>query len=88
MKSNAPASLKTNDPSQQILSLQSFLNDQVRIIGTADEPWFVASDVAKILDITNSRNMTSGLDDDQRRFTTVDTLGGEQSVVITTESAL
>jgi hypothetical protein len=64
MKSNAPVSLTTNAPSQQILSLQSFLNDQVRILGTVNEPWFVATDVAKVLGITNSSDMTLALDDD------------------------
>jgi prophage antirepressor-like protein len=42
---------------QQLLSLQNFLNGQVRIAGTVEEPWFVAKDVAKILGISNSSDM-------------------------------
>jgi prophage antirepressor-like protein len=87
MKSNAQ---------QQILLLQSFLNDgrspssadQVRILGTADEPWFVATDVAKVLGISNSRDMTLALDDDDLRCGLTDTLGGKQTVVIISESGL
>jgi prophage antirepressor-like protein len=44
--------------SQPILSIQNFLNDEVRILGTVEEPWFLAKDVAKVLRINNARYMT------------------------------
>ena len=87
MTSNAPTPL-TSNAQQQILSLQSFLNDgrspssadQVRILGTADEPWFVATDVAKVLGIINSRNITSKLDADEIDIYSVKTRRGSQKV--------
>ena len=88
MKSNAPVSLTTNAPSQQILSLQSFLNDQVRILGTVNEPWFVATDVAKVLGITNSSDMTLALDDDDLGVGLTETSVGKRTVVIISESGL
>jgi len=87
MTSNAPTPL-TSNAQQQILSLQSFLNDgrssssadQVRILGTADEPWFVATDVAKVLGIRNSRDMISKLDADEIDIYSVKTRRGSQKV--------
>jgi prophage antirepressor-like protein len=71
---------------QQLLSLQSFLNDgrspssaeEVRIVGAVDEPWFVCTDVAKVLGISNSRDMTLALDDDDLGVALTDTLRGKQ----------
>jgi prophage antirepressor-like protein len=72
----------------QLSSLQSFLNDQVRIVGRVDEPWFVATDVAKVLGISNSRDMTSELDDDELGVALTDTSVGKRSIVIISESGL
>jgi len=87
MTSNDPASL-TQQQQQQLLSFQSFLNDEVRILGTVDEPWFVATDVAKVLGISNSRDMTSELGDDELDVALTDMRVGKRSAVIISESGL
>jgi len=43
---------------QQVLSLLNFLSDEVRILDTPEERWFLAKNVAEILGIANSRDMT------------------------------
>lgn len=52
------------------------------------EPWFVASDVASILELGNIRSSLALLDDDERGVHTVDTLGGPQSMTVISESGL
>lgn len=49
--------------------LQIFENDEfgeIRTVSVDGEPWFVASDVCKALDISNPRDAVSRLDDDER----------------------
>ena len=41
------------------------------------EPWFVAADVCKALDIENNRKATNRLDDDEKGVTLSDSLGGK-----------
>ncbi|MBR2308191.1 MAG: hypothetical protein IKA48_13510 [Fibrobacter sp.] len=52
-----------------MIDIQLFQNDQfgqVRVIERDGEPWFVASDICKCLDISNSRDAVSRLDDDEK----------------------
>lgn len=60
----------------------------VRIVTIDGEPWFIALDVCRILDIANSRDAVSRLDSDEKGVATVYTLGGEQSVQIINEPGL
>jgi prophage antirepressor-like protein len=60
----------------------------VRVIDQGGEPWFVLSDACKVLDITNSRNATARLDDDEKGVHIMDTLGGPQEMTIISESGL
>ena len=39
---------------------------QVRVLTIADEPWFVAVDVCRALDIKNGRDALSRLDEDEK----------------------
>jgi prophage antirepressor-like protein len=57
----------------------------IRSVLRDGEPWFVATDVCKALDLENSRQSVSRLDDDEKGVTTVDTLGGRQEVAIVSE---
>lgn len=52
------------------------------------EPWFVASDVAKILDITNPRSSLALLDEDEKGVHTMDTPGGAQEMGVVSEAGL
>lgn len=71
--------------------VQVFKNEQfgsVRTIEINDEPWFVASDIAKILEYRDAFNMVRILDDDEKDAHLVSTLGGNQKVSIISESGL
>lgn len=60
----------------------------IRIIDRAGEPWFVMTDVCRVLGITNSRDAASRLDDDERGVGNTDTFTGAKDVTIITESGL
>lgn len=52
------------------------------------QAWFVAADVCKALDIKNSSDAMSRLDDDEKGVGNTDTLGGRQQVALINESGL
>lgn len=61
---------------------------QVRTTIINGEPWFVAADVCKALDISNSRDALTRLDDDEKGVASTDTLGGKQDMTIVNEPGL
>jgi len=61
---------------------------EVRTVQVNGEPWFVLADVCKVLEISNSRNISSRLEPDEKGVTLVDTLGGTQQMTIINESGL
>lgn len=65
-----------------------FNGQPIRSVTINGEPWFIATDVCSILEIGNSRQAVSYLDDDEKGVTTNDTLGGTQQVGIVNESGL
>ena len=65
------------------------LGSDLRIIIDDDQKiWFVASDIAKILEYRDAPNLIRGLDDDEKGMQKVSTLGGEQQMSVITESGL
>lgn len=69
--------------------LQVFKNDEfgeVRTLIIDNEPWFVASDVCKALDV--DRTATRRLDDDEKGVRSIHTPGGEQEVMTVNEPGL
>ena len=60
----------------------------VRSILIDGEPWFVAVDVCKALQIANSRDALTRIDDDEKGVVLTDTLGGKQEVSIVNEPGL
>ena len=58
------------------------------IIDDKQKIWFVASDIAKILEYRDAPNLIRGLDDDEKGTQKVSTLGGEQQMSVITESGL
>lgn len=71
--------------------LQVFENVEfgsVRTVAIDDEPWFVAMDVCKALEIGNSRQALVRLDDDEKGVISTDTLGGVQSLNVVNEPGL
>ena len=71
--------------------LQVFENPEfgeVRVIETNGEPWFVAADVCRALEIKNNRDAITRLDDDEKGVVSTDTLGGTQEVSVVNEPGL
>ena len=66
-----------------------FENQQVRFVGTADDPWWVAADVCAILEVKNVPDALSRLDEDEKgTIVLTDTIGREQNYRTINESGL
>jgi hypothetical protein len=61
---------------------------QIRTTTVDGEPWFVAVDVCRALEVGNSRQAVARLDDDEKGVISTDTLGGRQDVSIINEPGL
>lgn len=70
------------------IQVWNYESSEVRTVQVNGEPWFVLSDVCKVLEISNSRNISSRLEPDEKGVTLVDTLGGAQQMTIINESGL
>lgn len=70
----------------QVFSSEQF--GHVRAIMRDGEPWFVAADVCKALEIANNRDALTRIDDDEKGVALADTLGGKQEVAIVNEPGL
>lgn len=71
--------------------LQIFNNDsfgEVRTIVKDNEPWFVAADVCKALEIGEAHVALRRIDDDEKDRFSIPTLGGEQTMLIINEPGL
>lgn len=60
----------------------------VRALSRLDAPWFVLTDLCKVLDIGNSSDAARRLDDDEKGVDIIDTPGGPQEMVVINESGL
>ena len=71
--------------------MQIYENSQfgsIRVIDQGGEPWFVAADVCRALEIQNHRDVFSRLDDDEKGVAFIDTLGGQQKMSTVNEPGL
>ena len=71
------------------MNLQIFSNEEfgeVRVEEINGDPWFVAADVCRALDLGNSRQAITRLDEDEKGVTLNDTLGGKQEMTIINEA--
>ncbi|NES09299.1 BRO-N domain-containing protein [Pseudomonas laurentiana] len=66
----------------------NFGKQQVRTMLVGDQPWFVASDVSAALLYSEASAMTRHLDEDEKGLSIVQTLGGEQEMLVINESGL
>jgi len=60
----------------------------VRVLEREGQPWFVAADVCRVLELTNAAMACDGLDEDEKGVSITDTLGGKQKMNIISESGL
>lgn len=70
------------------LQTWNYGSSEIRTVEKDGEPWWVLADVCKVLEISNSRNVSSRLETDEKGVTLVDTLGGTQQMTIINESGL
>ncbi|MDY5132266.1 phage antirepressor [Actinotignum urinale] len=66
----------------------TFNNTELRTLNIDGEPWFVASDIAKILGYRDANRLTRRLDDDEKGTRSVGTLGGTQEMAVINEPGL
>lgn len=66
----------------------NYNSKKVRVIEKDGEPWFVAKDICDVLEISNSRDAISRLDEDEKDVAIADTLGGMQSMTVISESGV
>ena len=62
--------------------------EKIRVLGIDGEPWFIAVDIAKVLDYRTAYDMTRILDEDEKGTQIVRTPGGNQNVIVINESGL
>ncbi len=70
------------------VQLFNYGGQEVRTVELAGEPWFIAADVAEILDYRMASDMTRRLDPEDKGYAKVRTPGGEQEVLVISEAGL
>lgn len=65
-----------------------FESNEVRGLSIAGEPWFVARDVCEVLELSDTFKAVQNLDDDEKGTNKVRTPGGDQEMIIISESGL
>ncbi len=71
--------------------IQSFADERfgtVRALAIGGEPWFVATDVAKILGYGDATHLTRRLDEDEKGLRSAETPGGIQRLSVISEAGL
>lgn len=66
----------------------NFQGAEVRVTTVDGEPWWVASDVAAVLEFRDASNATRALDEDEKGYSEVSTPGGTQRVMVVNEPGL
>ena len=79
--------ISTDETGNRIASF-SFKNMQLRIVVKDGEPWFAAHDVAVALEYQEAHKLTRLLKEDEKGLHKVDTLGGEQQLLLINEKGL
>ena len=72
-------------------NIQVFTNQhfgQVRVVMRDGEPWFIAADVCRALEVDNNRQAVSRLDEDEKGVILNDTNRGKRSMAVVSEPGL
>lgn len=72
----------------KVLNEQEVLGKQFRVYGTAEEPLFVANDVADWIEHSNVTEMLRGIDDDEKLVSTILRAGQNRQMNLLTENVL
>jgi prophage antirepressor-like protein len=70
------------------LTVQKFQDHDIRNINREGNLWFVAKDICDVLEIQNSSDALTALDEDEKGVGEIYTLGGPQNMSIISESGL
>lgn len=70
------------------LDIFQYAGQQVRMVLIDGDPWFVASDVARVLGYSATEAMTRSMDADEKGMQVLHTPGGSQSVSVISEPGL
>ena len=77
------------DRQNSVAKIFRFENQEIRFVGTADDPWWVASDICAVLEVKNVTDALSRLDEDEKgAIVLTDTIGREQNYRTINESGL
>ncbi len=70
------------------LTVFNFNNQEVRFVGNANDPWWVAADVCAVLEIANVSDAVGRLDDDEKLISSLPISGQTRDVLCINESGL
>ena len=73
---------------KQIDETVSFNEKNIRVIGTYEEPWFVAKDICSILELKNITETMKMIPERWRGSEKLNTFGGDQNMIIINEAGL
>ncbi len=78
------------EPLQKLTAIEiyNFKSQQLRVVGTFEEPWFAAKDICDILGIVNTHNSLINIPDKWKGVCKINTLKGDQEMSIVNESGL
>ena len=71
-----------------MLEVFNYQGQQVRTDYKDEAVWFVAADVCRVLDIINPTMTVGRLDDDEKGLSSIETLGGNQQMVVVNEAEM
>lgn len=71
-----------------VVTETEILGKTIKLYGSIDNPWFMASDVADWIEHSNARMMLKKIEDDEKGVNNVYTLGGVQEKWFLTEDGL
>jgi prophage antirepressor-like protein len=80
--------ITSNTSNMSNIILFDFENHAIRFVGTAENPWWVADDICKALDLDDTSKAVSTLKHGEKGTTTVRTLGGDQEMLTVNEPGL
>jgi anti-repressor protein len=72
----------------EVVAEIEILGKKIKMYGSIEFPWFMASDVADWIEHSNARSMIKPVDDDEKGVKNVYTLGGTQEKWFLTEDGL
>lgn len=75
-------------PENMTLSLIKFDAHEIRMVGTADRPEWIAADVCEVLGVKNVSDAVGRLDSDEKGIVNTDTPSGVQEILTITEPGL